>query len=153
MRVAQVMSTDVASCRPGESLAQAAQLMWDRDIGCLPVVDPEGHVAGIITDRDACMAAYTRGEPLHAIEISVAMSHHVLTCQRDDDVADVEARMSAAQIRRMPVIDDQGHPVGMVSLNDLARASAQKSGISASEVAATLAAISAPRHGPLTTAA
>jgi hypothetical protein len=62
-------------------------------------------------------------------------------------------RMSAAQIRRMPVIDDQGHPVGLVSLNDLARASSQKSGVTAGEVAATLAAISAPRHGWLATGA
>jgi CBS domain-containing protein len=153
MRVTQIMSKAVVTCRPGETLAAAAKLMWDRDIGCLPVIDDQGHVVGIVTDRDACMAAYTRGQPLQAIPVEAAMAHQVQTCGADDDVADVEKRMASGQIRRMPVIDDQGHPIGVVSMNDLARAAAQKAGPSASEIASTLAAICAPRQGVIATAA
>ena len=145
MRVAQVMSKEVVTCRPGESLARAAQLMWDRDIGCVPVIDGAGHVVGIVTDRDACMAAYTRGQPLQAIPVDVAMARDVQACRPDDEIADVEKRMATAQIRRMPVIDDRGHPVGMLSLNDLARAASLKAGIPAGELTSTLAAICSPR--------
>jgi CBS domain-containing protein len=153
MRVAQVMSKDVVTCRPGESLARAAQLMWERDIGCVPVIDGDGHVVGIVTDRDACMAAYTRGQPLQALPVDVAMARHVQTCRPDDEVTDVEKRMATAQIRRMPVIDDQGHPVGILSLNDLARAASHKVEITASELASTLAAICSPRGAVATAAA
>ena len=145
MRIAQIMSKDVATCRIEDACERAAQLMWDRDIGCIPVIDREDHVAGIITDRDICMAAYTRGEPLRAIPVRAVMSTGVLTCLPDDELATVEKAMAAAQVRRMPVIDEHGHTVGIVSLNDLARATAQKNGVTATEVASTLAAISTPR--------
>lgn len=146
MRVAQIMSKDVVTCRTTDTLAAAAHLMWEHDIGCVPIVDGEGHVAGVITDRDACMAAYTRGQPLHAVPVTAAMARRVLTCRPDDSIATIESIMSNAQIRRMPVVDDQGHPIGIVSLNDLARASARKSAVTSAEVASLLASVCAPRR-------
>jgi CBS domain-containing protein len=119
--------------------------MWDHDIGCVPVIDDQGHVAGMITDRDICMAAYTRGSTLASIPVTAAMSTHVYSCGPDDAVADVERTMAQRQIRRMPVIDTSGHPRAVISLNDIARASSGKNGVPATEVAATLAAVCAPR--------
>jgi CBS-domain-containing membrane protein len=72
------------------------------------------------------------------------MAKHVFSCGIDDELESVERTMSEHQIRRMPVIDDQGHPVGIVSLNDLARA-ATLGKVPASEITSTLAAVSAPR--------
>jgi signal-transduction protein with cAMP-binding, CBS, and nucleotidyltransferase domain len=95
-------------------------------------------------DRDICMAAYTQGAPLRAIPVTTAMAKHVFSCTEHDEVEAVERVMREHQIRRMPVIDDQGHPVGIVSLNDIARA-ASAGRVSASDVASTMAAISAPR--------
>jgi CBS-domain-containing membrane protein len=144
MKMANLVRHDVTSCSIHDNLDRAAQLMWDRDIGCLPVIDDQGHVAGMVTDRDVCMAAYTQGLPLRAIPVTTAMAKHVFSCGIDDELESVERTMSEHQIRRMPVIDDQGHPVGIVSLNDLARA-ATLGKVPASEITSTLAAVSAPR--------
>lgn len=145
MRVAKLMHRDVATCRTIDTLARAAQLMWDRDIGCLPVVDEGGHVAGMITDRDVCMAAYTRGVPLTAIPVTLAMSRTVHACLPTDELSTAEHVMTQHQVRRLPVIDDQGNLVGLISLTDVARA-ASKTGVTATEVATTLAGICAPRE-------
>lgn len=144
MKISNLIQRDVATCTVHESLEHAAQQMWDRDLGCLPVIDEQGHVAGMVTDRDICMAAYTQGAPLRAIPVTTAMAKHVFSCTEHDEVEAVERVMREHQIRRMPVIDDQGHPVGIVSLNDIARA-ASAGKVSASDVASTMAAISAPR--------
>jgi CBS domain-containing protein len=138
------MHKDVITCRASDYLDIPAQLMWEHDIGCVPVIDDEGHVSGMITDRDICMAAYTQGLPLRALPVALSMSRHVFACTANDSLDDVERTMRQRQIRRMPVINGENHPVGMVSLNDIARAS-QTNGVTAKEVATTLAAIGAPR--------
>lgn len=145
MNVDKLMRRDVTTCRTADTMARAAQLMWDRDIGSLPVVDEAGHVAGMITDRDICMAAYTRGQPLSAIPVTVAMSTHVHTCMAGDSMRDAEKMMMTHQVRRLPVIDEQDHVIGIISLNDIARASG-KGAVPAVEVASTLAGICAPRE-------
>jgi len=150
MNVAQIMTRNVATCRPSDTMAVAARLMWDGDIGCLPVIDREGHVAGIITDRDICMAACMRGQPLSGMHVRQAMSAGVHACMPSDDLGVVEANMAKYKVRRMPVINDEGDLAGIISLNDLARAAAHRGGKSngvpsAKQVATTLAAIAEPR--------
>ena len=144
MKISSLIKRNVISCTIHDDLQRAAQLMWDHDIGCLPVIDAQGHVVGMITDRDICMAAYTQGVPLQALPVTLAMAKRVFACSANDEVAAVERRMSEHQVRRMPVIDDQGHPVGIVSLNDIARA-ASAGQVPASEVTSTMTAVSAPR--------
>ena len=144
MKVSSLIQRNVVTCTVHDDLQRAAQLMWDHDIGCLPVIDAQGHVMGMITDRDICMAAYTQGVPLRALPVPLAMARHVFACSASDEVDAVERTMSEHQIRRMPVIDDQGHPVGIISLNDIARA-ASAGKVPAGELASTLAAVSAPR--------
>jgi len=145
MRVSNLMHKGAITCRTIDTLDRAAQLMWDHDIGCLPVIGEQGRVDGMITDRDICMAAYSRGAPLTEIPVSIAMARRVYTCGADDELGDVERTMSEQQIRRMPVVDADGHPVAVISLNDIARASVTNR-ISAKDVASTLAAVSAPRE-------
>lgn len=144
MKIASLVRRDITSCSIHDTLDHAAQLMWERDIGCLPVIDDQGHVTGMVTDRDICMAAYTQGLPLRAIPVTTAMAKRVFSCELGDELESVERTMSEHQIRRMPVIDEQGHPVGIVSLNDLARA-ASLGKLPPSEITSTLAAVSAPR--------
>ena len=61
MKVRDLMSRPVQTCRSNESLNAAAQKMWDEDIGAVAVVDDKNRVVGVVTDRDLCMAAYTQG--------------------------------------------------------------------------------------------
>jgi len=144
MKVSKLMTTTLYTCRSTEFLDTPAKLMWDHDIGAVPVVDDRGRLVGIVTDRDIAMAAHLCGEPLGCIRVITTMSPHVLSCRPDDEVASVETLMATRQIRRMPVIDERGMPIGIVSLNDLARAVAPK-GLTTNEVATTLAGVSAPR--------
>lgn len=150
MKVSQLMNRTVETCRPGDTLAAAVARMWERDIGCLAVIGDDGKVAGMITDRDACMAAYTQGRPLHEILVSVAMSKVVYSCAADDSIIQAEEIMRSRKVRRLPVLDASAKLVGIVSLNDLALESARQSGrkgreVSVEEVSATLAAICEPR--------
>jgi CBS domain-containing protein len=145
MKIARLMRTEVITCRAVDALDEAARLMWQHDIGCLPVVDPSGQVIGMVTDRDVCMAAYRHGLALHALPVVAAMSCAVVACRVDDSVFGVERALRDHQLRRMPVLDHDDRLVGIISLNDLARAIASDAGVSAREVASTLAAISAPR--------
>jgi CBS domain-containing protein len=150
MIVSHMMSRNVETCRPKDSLAFAAGKMWDRDIGCLPVVDEDGRVVGTVTDRDVCMAAYTQGRPLDAMYVESAMARNTYFCAPGDRVEDAVAAMRAHQVRRLPVVDPGGHLVGIVSLGDVALESARELGRKAPDIAAdglvaALAAISEPR--------
>jgi CBS-domain-containing membrane protein len=152
MNVAQLMSRNVQFCRPEDSLADAAGKMWNHDIGCLPVVGGDGRVAGIVTDRDICMAAYIQGRPLQEVPVSVAMSKALYACRPEDALIEAEEIMRANQVRRLPVLDGEGNLAGIISLNDLAREADRESGrkgkqLTGQEVSATLAAVCAPRNG------
>jgi CBS domain-containing protein len=148
MKISELMTRTVQVCRPTDTLDRAAGLMWDHDIGSVPVVDEHGRVIGMITDRDVCMAAYTCGCALHDIAIEVAMSRNVVTCGADDNETAVAEIMAKHKIRRVPVVDEAHRPVGMLSLNDLARTMARGRNVPATAVAGTLAAICEHREPP-----
>lgn len=145
MKISELMTRNVLACRDTDTLDRAAELMWDHDIGVVAVIDQAGQVIGVVTDRDACMAAYLSGRALGEILVSTAMSDHAVTCGPDDSDSAVAALMAKHKIRRIPVVDGSRRPLGMVSLNDLARTMARGREVPATEVAGTLAAISEHR--------
>jgi len=148
-RVEQIMSRPVFTCRLGDTLDTAAALMWDHDCGAVPVVDEGGCLAGILTDRDICMAAYTKGLPLREIDVRTAMSSEVCVVDTSDPIERAERLMAEKQVRRIPVVDAQARPVGMVSVNDLVRTAVTEPqrGPEVDAVARTLAAVGQPRNG------
>jgi len=156
MRVEQIMARPVHSCRPEDSLARAAQLMWDHDCGCLPVIESNGaeRVVGMITDRDICMCALFEGSPLGALKVRQAMAKQVQVCRPDDSLAEAERVMREARVRRLPVVDDNDVLVGMISLADVAQtaereSTAESPDITPHEVGTTFAEISCPLHRQL----
>jgi CBS domain-containing protein len=116
-----LMTSDLRVCSPHDNLEQVARQLWDGDCGALPVLNAAGQLLGMITDRDVCMAAYLRGQPLHACPVQSAMSRQIYSCAPDDSVQRIMAIMSEYQIRRVPVVDAQGHLLGVVTLADLAK--------------------------------
>lgn len=152
MKVEQVMSRNVKTCLPNDTLDRVAQLMWENDCGCVPVVDDDGRAVGMITDRDVCMAAYTQGAMLGHLRVGSAMAREVRSCRPMDTVAEAESIMRAAQVRRLPVVDPESRVLGILSLNDIAREVARERGasgqpeIGGEEVAETLGAICARRE-------
>jgi CBS domain-containing protein len=120
--VGSIMTRSVATCSGNDTLHRAAQIMWDRDCGAVPVVDSEGRAVGLVTDRDLCMAAYTRGRPLAAISVSSLLSGQLYTCSAATSLDDAVSRMRAHRVRRLVVVDPRDQRlVGMLALADLAR--------------------------------
>jgi CBS domain-containing protein len=142
-----MMTPNPVTCSVDDSLNVAAQRMWDHDVGALPVVDGGGKVAGMITDRDVAMAAYTQGKSLTQISVKNAMSANVWCVQPHSSLSHVEMLMRRHQVRRIPVVDGEHRPIGMVSLNDLARCTRASEGakISQEELTQTLSAVCEPR--------
>jgi CBS domain-containing protein len=119
MTVKELAAFDVKSCGPDTDLATAAKLMWDGDCGAVPVVNEERKVIGMVTDRDICIAAATRGAKPSDIRVRDVMSQQLATCRPTDDVHDVLKTMKGVRVRRLPVVDDQERLTGIVSLNDI----------------------------------
>jgi CBS domain-containing protein len=146
--VQEIMTRPAVTCLDTDTLDRPAQQMWDHDCGAIPVIRQDGRIIGVVTDRDICMAAYTQGLPLRAIRVQDAMARKVFACRPEDTLEQVEKLMSEKQIRRLPVVDEQDRPVGIVSVTDIARqAAASRKQDGREQVTATIAAIGRPR-GP-----
>lgn len=148
MRVQGIMSNPVVTCRPEDCADTAAQLMWEHDCGSIPVVSDDGHLVGILTDRDVCMAAFTTGQRLSEIGVADVMAPQVVSCAPEDPLEEAEHLMRDRQIGRLVVIDHQGTPVGVLSLGDIARyaLSSQRRDIMEHQLVQTIAAIRTPRR-------
>jgi CBS domain-containing protein len=158
MVVADLMTRNAMSVTPDCKLADAAQLMWEHDCGALPVLEAgTGRVIGMVTDRDICMACWSRGRSPSEVFVSDAMSQHLVHCHPGETIERAEIIMHANQVRRVPVVDGDEHLVGILSLADIARAAqsapkqASADGLSTDKLANTLAGICRTR--PMTTEA
>jgi len=148
VRIQDLMSCPAITCHVNDPLNLAAHRMWDQDCGALPVVNDDGKLTGMITDRDICMAAYTQGRSLDGLLVNGAMAIHLVTVRPEQTVDEILELMSAHQVRRVPVVDADGKPIGVVSIDDLAREAVQpdsrmKNG--PAKVTHAFAAISRPR--------
>jgi|SRR5579862_8256828 len=152
MIVAEVMKPEPSACSPDDSLRVAAQIMWERDCGSVPVTDRGGRAVGMITDRDICMAAYLRDMRLGECAIGEIMARPVVACRPSDPIEKAESTMRQYRIRRLTVIDDTGHLVGVLSLNDLVLATPRpaigRKARQQDEVLSTLATICEHRDRP-----
>ena len=149
MIVATLMEENIACVRPNQPLSDAARLMWDCDCGALPVVNDNGEVCAMITDRDICMATWLRGSAPTALTVSSAMSRQLYHCSPFDTVSSAEALMRAKQVRRLPVLDGEGALLGVLSLADIAKATAlaASTDLDPGKLTLTLASICQPWQG------
>jgi len=150
MKVEQIMTHDVVTCAPDDTLEVAARLMWERDCGAVPVVR-DGHVVAMLTDRDVAMAALLQGRPLHEIPVSGAMSQDVASCHRSDPVSLAVTILKRRQLHRLPVVDGDAELVGFLSLADVAREARREHGrsspeVSDAQIAEAVEAIRQPRN-------
>ena len=121
MKVKDVMTSNVRACFNSDNLATVAQVMWDNDCGCVPVLNEEGWLVGMLTDRDICMAAFLQAMPIGEIKVSAVMSRQLFDCTSDDDLSVAEQIMREKKVRRLPVLNKEGRLVGLLSLSDVAR--------------------------------
>lgn len=143
--VEEVMHRGAHCCRVTDSCGQAAQVMWERDCGALPIRDEHGHVVGVISDRDICMAGYTKGCSIWRIPVTAVSSLRVHSVSPEDSVEYAEELMKRHRVRRLVVLDRGGNLVGMLSLADLVRRSPARGfqpALSADQLASVFACVS-----------
>jgi CBS domain-containing protein len=121
-----VMTTNPACCTPQTPLDQVAKLMVQHDCGEIPVIDPAEHVVGVVTDRDIVTRVIARDKNPLAYTAESAMSDPVITVQDDAPLNEVLATMEKHQIRRVPVVNEQGCCAGMISQSDVAWSAKEK---------------------------
>jgi len=120
--VEEIMTRDVVACGPADSLRRAAQIMWEADVSCTPVVERGGRrLVGMLTDRDICTEAVARWRSIDEVEVEAIMRRKVRWYWPDDSIESAEAIMRAYVVRRLAVVDPAGALVGLVSLSDIAR--------------------------------
>ncbi|MGI9285874.1 MAG: CBS domain-containing protein [Pseudomonadales bacterium] len=149
LQVNELMSRDVSACTPDSALDEVAQMMWEKDCGAIPVVDNDNKPVGVITDRDIAMGSVLQHEASWNIKAQdISKDKEVYSCRDEDDVHDALQLMQDKQIRRLPVVDNDGHLTGMLSLNDvIIRATkTKKSNLSYEDAITTLKSVSAQRH-------
>ena len=119
MKIADIMTPDVMTCRETDKLADCATMMRELNVGVIPVVGDNGNLIGIITDRDIAIRAVSKGISPNEAEIGDFMTPSPITIEPEMNVEDAADLMADNQIRRLPVVKD-GRLVGIVSLGDLA---------------------------------
>ncbi|HKX30416.1 MAG TPA: CBS domain-containing protein [Blastocatellia bacterium] len=119
MKIRELMTNDVKTCRPETNLATVAGLMWEHDCGVLPVVDDQQRVLGVITDRDICLALGTKNRLASDVAVSEVMSGPAHVCSPDDEIKQALKVMQQQAVRRLPVVDQEGQLQGMLSIRDL----------------------------------
>ena len=93
--------------------------MWEHSCGQLPVVNDEGRVSAVITDRDVCIALGTRNQRACEVRVSDVVCRAAVLCKAEDDLRSALKTMAAEQVRRLPVVDHEGILVGILSLDDV----------------------------------
>jgi len=119
MKASEIMTKNPRVVTPDTSVQEAARLMQSEDTGVLPVVESHGmrRVVGVITDRDIALRVVAEGRSTATVRD--AMSTGVRTAKQDDDLKDVMKLMASEQVRRVPIVDDRGELVGIVSQADI----------------------------------
>lgn len=119
MQVKEIMTTNVAALAPDNTIMDAAKSMQTHNIGCMPVCQPDGKVAGILTDRDIVVRSLaSNGDPKTTL-VKDVMTKNVITAQPDMDVNTALETMATNKIRRLPVVQNEAL-VGMIAIGDFA---------------------------------
>ncbi len=147
MKVRDVMTHPPVTCPADFALDAVTRLMSEFDCGLVLAVGDDGRLAGVVTDRDICFAAYAHHAPLHLIPLATAMITPVIAVQAGADRQSAERVMRDNRLRRLAVTDGDGRPVGVVSMDDLAReAQHERRAERDREFVDTFAAVAGPRR-------
>ena len=121
MKVNECMSEDVCFVKPDCNSYDAARIMCENHIGCIPVCDDTKKVVGIVTDRDIVLRAVACNKTTKTTPVSEIMTTDVYTCKSEDDITQAQNIMAKNQIRRIPITDNNCKLVGILTMGDLAK--------------------------------
>lgn len=146
MRVKHVMTKNPTCCLATDKTRAVAGIMRDERTGIVPVIDNEQSqkIVGVVTDRDLCMNVVAEGRDPDAVTVQECMTALVVTCSVNDSVDRAMELMRENQIRRVPIVDAEGHVQGILSMADLVT----RADIKLGETHDTLKKVSAPTPEP-----
>ncbi|HEY7389105.1 MAG TPA: CBS domain-containing protein [Bryobacteraceae bacterium] len=148
MKVVDIMVRNVKFCHPDQNLAQVAEIMWNGGCGTLPVLDPQGRLWSIITDRDIAIALGTRNLKASDVQVADVAVPRYFACKANEDIHSALRTMAAQEVRRLPVINDEGGLEGILSMDDIILQAKAGSQINFTDVVNALQTIyRQPLHG------
>jgi CBS domain-containing protein len=119
MKVKDVMTQSAVCCVPGTNVGEAVELMWVHNCGMLPAVGTGGKLEGIVTDRDISIAMGTRNRLAGELTVGEIATRNVVTCKPEDEIHEDLQTMADKHVRRLPVVNEQGVPQGILSIVDI----------------------------------
>jgi CBS domain-containing protein len=152
MLVQEVMTREPTTVIGETTIKRAAEILTQHEISSLPVLDDSGRICGVVSEADLIRGAFVpdarghmlpgefggRAKPTTVAEV---MTPHALTAHESSDIADVADQMTSTGVKSLPVMDDSGRLVGIVSRSDLVKVRAGADDLIESEVDARLAAM------------
>ena len=119
--VGDAMTTRLRTCRSGETLDRAAKIMWEHGFSEVPVVDDDGFLIAMVSDRDVCICAYTQEKALSQIPVACAAPDRVQTVRTEDSLDRAHELMRLRHLRCLPVVEQTGRLIGILSITDIIR--------------------------------
>jgi CBS domain-containing protein len=141
IKVREVMTDRPRAVTPETPVSEAARLMESEDVGALPILDGE-QLAGIVTDRDIVIRAVAKEKDPKGMPVRDVASKDIVTIGPDDNLSDALKLMASAQVRRIPVVDENNRLVGVLAQADIALEAKEK------DVGELVEEISRPQTGP-----
>jgi CBS domain-containing protein len=117
--IKEVMTRDVRACEPNATVADAAKVMAQEDVGPVPIVE-DGRLVGIVTDRDIVVRVVAEGRDPNATTVKEIASTDLVTVSPGDDLDEALNLLAQRQVRRLPVVEGE-RLVGIVAQADIAR--------------------------------
>ena len=119
MKINECMCKDVCFVKPDCNVYDAARIMNENHIGCIPICDDEKQIIGVITDRDIVLRTVACDKNAKTTPVSEIMTTNVYTCECNQDIQEAEGLMAKNQIRRIPIVDSSSKMVGILTTGDL----------------------------------
>jgi len=120
-RILQFKGSDVATVRPETPVTEIVSSLREHRIGAMVVVEPDGSICGIISERDIVRALAEHGPDLASLKTADLMTAGVSVCEKNTDIDDIMRQMTEGGFRHVPVVDN-GQLTGIVSIGDVVKA-------------------------------
>jgi CBS domain-containing protein len=120
-QIRELMTSNPRTVQPDATAADAAKLMRDEDTGIAPIAEGDGRLVGVVTDRDIAIRVVAEGKDATTTKVSDVASQNLVTIDPQQDLDEVLRLMAKHQVRRLPVVEEDGKLVGIVAQADVAR--------------------------------
>jgi CBS domain-containing protein len=120
-KIQDIMTRNPMTCQENDPVIKAVEVMKRQDVGVVPIVDQNNVCRGIVTDRDIVLQIVYNNQDVKTVPVKVIMSRDLVTCNLDDDLGQVIQQMQRRQIKRIVVVDQVNHCVGIISAADIAQ--------------------------------